>query len=311
MRTAPRAAIARLPNGPGVYRFRDARGRALYIGRASGLRQRVGSYWGDLGDRRHLVRMVPQIVRIEAVACDSVHEAAWLERNLLERAKPRWNRVRGGAEVPVCIRLERADGAHRFAVVHWPVADRPGRRASTVATFGPYLGGARARLAVSALDRVLPLRYASAELDGCERDLARARGVGAADRDEFLATATAVLRRQPAAVGTLRDRLTGARDRAAANLAFELAGRIHQEIDAVDWVVAEQKVTQVFPAAGDCDAYGWADGLLVRLRIAGGRLCGWEQRACERAAARPYLDRTPDGWTAFTARAAELGRRLA
>jgi excinuclease ABC subunit C len=154
------------------------------------------------------------------------------------------------------------------------------------------------------------LRYASATLGGCERDLARARGVGAADRDEFLATATAVLHRRPAAVRTLGDLLTGARDRAAANLAFELAARIQQEIEAVGWVVAEQKVTQVVPAAGDRDVYGWADGLLVRLRFAGGRLCGWEQRTCVRAAAQPLLERTPEGWATFAARAAELARRL-
>src|SRR5262245_39123062 len=114
------SVVARLPGGPGVYRFRDSRDRALYIGRASNLRQRVASYWSDLGDRRHLVRMVPQIARIEAVACDSVHEAAWLERNLLERAKPRWNRVRGGAEVPMCIRVERIAGVPRLVTIHWP-----------------------------------------------------------------------------------------------------------------------------------------------------------------------------------------------
>jgi excinuclease UvrABC nuclease subunit len=144
----------------------------LYLGRATHLRQRVGSYWSDLRDRRHLRRMVPHIARIEAVACDSVHEATWLERNLLERAKPRWNRTRG-VESPVCILLEHRAGAPRLRVAHWPVHDAPG---PPVETFGPYLGGTRARLAVSALDRVLPLRYTADRLGGCDRDLARMRG---------------------------------------------------------------------------------------------------------------------------------------
>jgi hypothetical protein len=65
MASGLRAVVRRLPAAPGVYRFRDARGRVLYIGRATALRQRVGSYWTDLSDRRHLIRMVPQIVRIE------------------------------------------------------------------------------------------------------------------------------------------------------------------------------------------------------------------------------------------------------
>src|SRR5690349_19555074 len=105
-----RASVARLPATPGVYRFRDARGRALYVGRASQLRRRVASYWGDLRGRRHLGRMVARIVRVEEVACESEHEAAWLERNLLERSMPPWNRTAGGQEVPVYLRLDARPG---------------------------------------------------------------------------------------------------------------------------------------------------------------------------------------------------------
>ncbi|MET0417743.1 MAG: GIY-YIG nuclease family protein [Actinoplanes sp.] len=291
--------VAKLPAGPGVYRFRDARGRALYIGRATHLRHRVGSYWSDLRGRRHLVRMIPQIAAIEAVGCDSVHEAAWLERNLLERSKPRWNRIRGGTEVTTCIRVEPAG----LTVAYWPASAGNGE------TYGPYLGGTRSRLAVSALDRVLPLRYTHDRLDGCSRDLADVRGVVAADRDRFLATIAGVLSRQPAEVAWLRERLTELRDRASAGLAFELAARIQQELEAVDWVVAEQKVTRL-AAGADGTAYGWADGLLVRFHLRAGRLSGWEQRTCTLPAARRHLDGTPDEWRAFAARAAELGRQL-
>jgi excinuclease ABC subunit C len=72
--------VRRLPNAPGVYRFRDGRGRVLYVGRATELRSRVASYWADPRDRPHLARMVDGIARVEAVICDSVHEAAWLAR---------------------------------------------------------------------------------------------------------------------------------------------------------------------------------------------------------------------------------------
>jgi len=309
MSTAPRAAIAGLPGGPGVYRFRDTRGRVLYIGRAVDLRRRVGSYWTDLRDRRHLVRMVPQIVGIEAVACDSAHEAAWLERNLLERSKPRWNRIRGGMEVPVYIRVETRPTSARLAIVHGPWLEFAPAAGSATELFGPYLGGKKARLAVSALDRVLPLGYTEDRLSGSQRDLARVRGIEVADRDTLLATVISVLHRQPAAVETVKVHLARQRDRASASLAFELAARIQEEIEAVDWVVAEQKVTVL--ASADCDVYGWADGLLVHFEVRGGRLCTWTQRACEPSAAQPYLDRTPERWRAFAARSAELARRLA
>jgi excinuclease ABC subunit C len=306
MNTALRAAIASLPRGPGVYRFRDARGRVLYIGRAVDLRRRVGSYWTDLRDRRHLARMVPQIVGIEAVVCDSAHEAAWLERNLLEWSKPRWNRIRGGAEVPVYIRLDRRPGLARLVVVHQPPVETA---RSDVDLFGPYLGGTQARLVVSALDRVLPLAYTGDRLSGSQRDLARVRGVYVPDRDALLATVTAVLQRQPTAVQTVKEQLVRLRERASGSLAFELAGRIQQEIEAVEWVVAEQKVTMHHPTA-DGDVYGWADGLLVHFGVRRGRLCTWQQRACPPAAAQRYLDQTPAGWRTFAARSAELARRL-
>ena len=292
-------ALARLPGSPGVYRFRDGAGRVLYIGRATHLRSRVSSYWGALHDRRHLRRMVPQIARVEAVACDSVHEAAWLERNLLERSKPRWNRIRGGLEVPVYILLDH--DTPRITLAHRPA---PGAE-----VFGPYLGGSQGRLAVSGLERILPLRYTVERLDGGLRDLARIRGVTAADRPAFLATITAALRRDVGATHGVRESLAQLRDKAASTLAFELAARIQQEIEALEWIGAEQKVTRLHPG-DDHDVYGWAGGLLVRFRMRGGRLDGWEQRASTQAAAQRYLALTPDGWSAFAGRNAELAREL-
>ncbi len=282
-----------------MYRFRDGGGRVLYIGRATNLRSRVGSYWGDLKDRRHLRRMVPQVERVEAVVCASVHEAAWLERNLLERSKPRWNRIRGGMEVPFSIRVSPS----KVELVHW----RPGTEAGE--HFGPYLGGTQARLAVSGLERMLPLRYTDERLDGGLRDLARIRGVRPEDRDAMRATITAVLRREAGAIEAVRVGLALLRDRASGNLAFELAGRIQQEIEALDWIVAEQRVT-LLSRAPDLDIYGYADGLLVRFQVRGGRLDRWEQRAGSLASARRYLDRTPPEWFEFATRNAELARLL-
>ncbi|WP_127507668.1 GIY-YIG nuclease family protein [Actinoplanes solisilvae] len=291
-----------LPAAPGVYRFRDGDGRALYVGRATNLRSRVASYWGDLRDRRHLRRMIPQVARVEAVVCDSVHEAAWLERNLLERSKPRWNRIRGGLEVPVCIRVDPV--AARVELVHWrPGADHPGL------IFGPYLGGNQVRLAISGLDRIAPLRYTSERLDGGLRDLARIRGVTPADRVTFLATITDVLHRGAEGLRTVRDGLALLRDKAAGNLGFELAARIQEEIEAVDWIAADQRVTTLAPPP-DHDVYGWSDGLLVRFQMRAGRLDRWDQRASSQATARRYLELTPPEWSAFATRNAELARLL-
>jgi excinuclease ABC subunit C len=275
----PRAVAGRLPPAPGVYRFRDASGRVLYVGRAVELRRRVTSYWGELGDRAHLAPMVARVRRVEALVCDSAHEAAWLERNLLERRLPRWNRTPGGQEVPVYVCLR--DG---LTVLHEP----PER----VVCFGPYLGGTRVRQAVAALRRVLSL----GELD-------RARGLVPADP----AAVAAVLEREPAAVAAVRAALEERRDEAAARLAFEVAARLQADLAAVDWLLAEQKVTGPDPV--DLDAYGWSGGVLVRLGVRGGRLCEWEQSGRPRPPAG-LLAATPAGWRPFADRAAVLAARL-
>ncbi len=296
-----RELALRLPAAPGVYRFSDPGGRVLYLGRAVSLRRRVVSYWGDLGDRGHLAPMVACTTRVEAVVCDSAHEAAWLERNLLRASLPPWNRSpSGGQEKEVWIRLSESARAPGLQVVH--------RRSPRAREFGPYLGGLQVRRAVSGLSRVLPLAYAGSAPSGTRRELARALGVSAGERDELAQEVAAVLDRDPAAVASVRERLSARRDAAAAALAFEFAARLQAEIEALAWVTAEQKVARA--TADDFDACGWADGLLICFTVRGGRLSGWTQRACGAATARRDVAGTPPEWAAFARRNAELAARL-
>jgi hypothetical protein len=143
------------------------------------------------------------MARIEAVSCDSSHEAAWLERNLLETSLPPWNRTPGGQEGAVFIRLDTGPVTPRLAVTfRAEPADR-------MRYFGPYLGGPRVRHAVCALNRLLPLSYTAARLGGAEHDLARVQGVAGGDRMALIGSLTAVLDRQPAAVRWTTSQLSG------------------------------------------------------------------------------------------------------
>jgi excinuclease ABC subunit C len=302
MEPSLRAMIAQLPCTPGVYRFRDADGRVLYIGRATDLRHRVASYWSELRGRKHLLRMVARICRIEAVTCDSVHEAAWLERNLMEKTLPRWNRTRGGQETAVYIRMDTQPGTPGLSVAYLRQA------ADGVRHFGPYLGGLQTRLAVTALHRVLPLAYTGTRLRGAELDLASKRGVSELDCDGLLRTLTTVLECEPDAVAQALADLESLRDRAATALAFELAGRIQTEIQALEWITSPQRVTMADPR--DFDVYGWSAGVLVGFKIRAGRVCGWTQRSCTQANAAARLAVTPADWTEFAHRNAELAVAL-
>jgi excinuclease ABC subunit C len=317
---APLGLVGPLPSAPGVYRFRDQRASVLYIGRAVNLRRRVASYWGGLSSRGHLAPMVSRIARVQALVCNSEHEAAWLERNLLERELPRWNRSAGGQEVPVYIRLDLRPRSSGLKVVH------DARPSPAARYFGPYLGGLRVRLAVSALHRVLPVDYAADGLRGWNRDMARARGIGPSDRAALAEALTAVLERDAEAVAWFRAELVRRRDSAVAELAFERAARLQEEIRAAEWVTSEQKVTQATPV--DFAVHGWAmqdgeavkgewggrrgagDGVLVSFAVEAGRLRTWRQRPCGRAVADPLVAATPPAWVPFAQRNAELAAQL-
>jgi excinuclease ABC subunit C len=204
--------------------------------------------------------------------------------------------------VPVYIRLDPRPASPGVEVVHEP------DHASGCRCFGPYLGGARVRLAASALRRVLPLAYAREAQEGSGRDMARALGVLPGDRDALVKAVTGVLERRPRALGSLQTELARRRDAAAAALAFELAASLHEEIEAVSWTFAEQKVALLDPR--DLDVHGWAEGVLVRFEIRKGRLDAWTERRCPDQEAAPLVAATPAPWRAFARRNAELAADL-
>ena len=298
----PPNAVVRLPSLPGVYRFRGSSGDVLYVGRATHLRSRVASYWSDRLDRSYLTGMAARVQRIEAVVCDSVHEAAWLELNLHQAELPPWNRAVGSAESVLYIRLDQRPGAPRLSAEH-ALVPAPG-----VTYFGPYLGGSRVRQEVSALNRILPVSYAGARLGGTQLDLARVRGYTDADRETIIESVSKILNRDHQAVTWARAELEELRARAAQVLSFELAGRIQEELEALAWVTCPQRAATV--SGGDFTACGWAEGTLVRFGVRAGRLCEWSQRQCDRTAAAADLAATPPGWAEFAHRNAELAARL-
>lgn len=288
-----------LPAGPGVYRFRDHRGVAMYLGRATNLRTRTASYWGTLKGRARLRRMVPQVATVEALGCASVHEATWLERNLLERGLPRWNRARGGQEVPVWLTFDPGPRAPALLVAYAPHR--------TFLNLGPFLGADRARLVRTGLTRVWPIAATGDGLTRSERDIAASRGVGPEDRAPFAALIVDALAARESAVEGWRTGLLAARDRAVAGLAFELARQITDELDVIDWATGAQRVTTTEPI--HADVHGWHAGVLVSLEIRAGRMERWHQRLvdCEPRAA---LEATPPPWREFADGNARLAARL-
>ena len=88
-----KATLATLPDRPGVYLMKDARGEVLYVGKAQSLRSRVRSYWQKQvirgsGDIHRIRQVIDRVADVEVTEVDSVSEALLLDYMLARSTDP-------------------------------------------------------------------------------------------------------------------------------------------------------------------------------------------------------------------------------
>lgn len=140
-----------VPRQPGVYLFKDARDKVLYVGKAKALRNRVRSYFQPAAQLdASKAEMVSKVKRIETVACDSEHEALVLEANLIQTHRPPYNIILTDDKYYLFIKITK-ETLPRVLLV---------RRIKTDGAryFGPYSSAHAARRTVRLLRRLFPVR---------------------------------------------------------------------------------------------------------------------------------------------------------
>src|ERR671917_279966 len=134
-----------LPDQPGVYLFRDARGRVIYVGKAKSIRKRVASHFSARGT------MVGFIDHIESLVVASEQEALLTEQTFIKQYKPRFNiRLRDDKSYPyIAISLDED-----FPRVYFTRE----RHRRDRAYFGPYSSAKRVRGTLDLLGKIFLLR---------------------------------------------------------------------------------------------------------------------------------------------------------
>jgi excinuclease ABC subunit C len=150
-----RPAAGSIPTQPGVYRFRDARGRVIYVGKAKNLRSRLSSYFQDIGNlHARTATMVTTAAAVDWTVVNTEVEALQLEYSWIKEFDPRFNvKYRDDKSYP-WLAVTVGDEFPRVMVGRG--AKRKGTR-----YFGPYSHAWAIRETVDILLRVFPMRSCS------------------------------------------------------------------------------------------------------------------------------------------------------
>jgi excinuclease ABC subunit C len=233
-----------LPDGPGVYLFKDKRGRVLYVGKASSIRKRVGSHFSKPATRG-AYEMLDQIETIDFVVTETEAEALLAEQNFIRRHRPRFNvRLRDDKSYPyIGISLDED-----FPRVYFTREKHRRNRAY----FGPYSNAKRTRETLDLLGKVFQYRTC----DGA--DPGRASGspcldyfikrcqapcVGYVSKEDYRKNIENIIRFLSGRYRQIERDLESAMRDAAKHEEFELAANLRNRLRAVQSLLERQRIS--------------------------------------------------------------------
>jgi excinuclease ABC subunit C len=260
--------VSKLPALPGVYLYRDAHGKVIYVGKAKSLRSRVRSYFSDerLAERK-TGTLISEAADVEYILVDNEKEALALENNLIKQWKPRFNILLRDDKTYPYIKLTREPYPRVY------VTRRLAKDGSSY--YGPYFPGNLAHRLVHFIHRFFGVPSCKVDLTrphshAClQYHIRRCQGpcVEGLTTPEAYAQAVREVRLfLEGRHGDLIRELRGHMEEAAAEMRFEQAAVLRDAISTVEEI--EQKQKMAAAAGDDTDIFGfYAEPPLVAANV--------------------------------------------
>jgi excinuclease ABC subunit C len=276
-----RPAPGEIPECPGVYKFRDQRGRVIYVGKAKSLRQRLNSYFADFASLHPRTQMMlTTAAGVEWTVVSTEVEALQLEYSWIKEFDPRFNvKYRDDKSYPY---LAVTMGEEYPRVMVMRGAKRKGTK-----YFGPYSHAWAIRDTVDTLLRVFPVRTCSAGVFKRSAQIGRpcllgyigkcsAPCVKRVSAEEHRALAQDFCDFMAGQTSRFASRLEAEMMQAAREEEFERAARLRDDLRALERAIEKQAV--VLGDGTDCDVIALAEDHLEAavqvFYVRGGRVRG-------------------------------------
>ncbi len=241
-----------LPNSPGVYLMRDARGKIIYVGKARVLKNRVRQYFQAGKNHGAKVKaMVAKIADFETIVTSTEVEALILECNLIKKHRPRYNiSLKDDKSYPY-LRVTAEDFPRIFLtrrVIH------DGSK-----YFGPYTSGQAVKETLTLLRKIFPLRTCKTfpKRPCLEYHIKRCAApcVQKISREDYMQLVNAAEKFLDGRTAEVEREISAQMNEAAESLHFEQAAKLRDILSAIKTVTAKQKIVT---DTGDVDAIGLA-----------------------------------------------------